>query len=107
MGDRLDKDVLTMISAYEHGQNAARHGKYIQACPFVDGSIFLRPHLDTHLGSGRLSRTCKYCAWSSGVTGIERAAVTRSFEYFWNSLFVGIGIWCFPDFRGGELRPWC
>ena len=23
---------LTMISAYEHGQNAARHGKHIQAC---------------------------------------------------------------------------
>ena len=27
MRDRTDKDVQTMISAYEHGQNAARHGK--------------------------------------------------------------------------------
>ena len=25
---------LTMISAYEYGQNAAHHGKHIQACPF-------------------------------------------------------------------------
>ena len=27
-----------MISAYEHGQNAARHGKHIQACPFDPGT---------------------------------------------------------------------
>jgi hypothetical protein len=27
-----------MISAYEHGGNAARHGKHIQACPFDSGT---------------------------------------------------------------------
>ena len=27
-----------MISAYEHGGNAARHGKHIQACPFASGT---------------------------------------------------------------------
>ena len=27
-----------MSSAYEHGQNAARHGKHIQACPFDTGT---------------------------------------------------------------------
>ena len=27
-----------MISAYEHGGNAARHGKHIQACPFNSGT---------------------------------------------------------------------
>jgi hypothetical protein len=29
---------LTMISAYEHGRNAARHAKHIQACPFDTGT---------------------------------------------------------------------
>ena len=27
-----------MISAYEHGRNAAQHGKHIQACPFDTGT---------------------------------------------------------------------
>jgi hypothetical protein len=27
-----------MISAYEHGRNAARRGKHIQACPFDAGT---------------------------------------------------------------------
>jgi ribosome modulation factor len=27
-----------MISAYQHGRNAARHGKHIQACPFDTGT---------------------------------------------------------------------
>jgi len=27
-----------MISAYEHGGNAAHHGKHIQACPFDTGT---------------------------------------------------------------------
>jgi ribosome modulation factor len=27
-----------MISAHEHGRNAARHGKHIQACPFDTGT---------------------------------------------------------------------
>ena len=27
-----------MISAYEHGGNAARHGKHIRACPFDSGT---------------------------------------------------------------------
>ena len=27
-----------MISAFEHGRNAAQHGKHIQACPFDTGS---------------------------------------------------------------------
>ena len=29
---------LTMISAYEHGRNAAKHAKHIQACPFDTGT---------------------------------------------------------------------
>jgi hypothetical protein len=29
----------TMTSAYEHGQNAAQHGKHIQACPFDTGTV--------------------------------------------------------------------
>jgi hypothetical protein len=28
-----------MISAHEHGQNAARHGKHIQAYPFDPGTV--------------------------------------------------------------------
>jgi hypothetical protein len=35
-----------MISAYEHGQNAARHGKYIQACPFDPGTAQWRDWRD-------------------------------------------------------------
>src|ERR1700733_1473526 len=27
-----------MISAYEHGRNAAKHSKHIQACPFDTGT---------------------------------------------------------------------
>jgi hypothetical protein len=27
-----------MISAYQHGRNAARHGRHIQACPFDTGT---------------------------------------------------------------------
>jgi hypothetical protein len=27
-----------MISAYEHGRNAAKHGKHIQACPYDTGT---------------------------------------------------------------------
>jgi hypothetical protein len=27
-----------MISAYDHGQNAAQRGKHIQACPFDTGT---------------------------------------------------------------------
>jgi NAD(P)-dependent dehydrogenase (short-subunit alcohol dehydrogenase family) len=36
--DRDHARGLTMISAYEHGRNAAQHGKHIQACPFDTGS---------------------------------------------------------------------
>jgi hypothetical protein len=35
-----------MISAYEHGQNAARHGKHIQACPFDPGTLQWREWCD-------------------------------------------------------------
>jgi hypothetical protein len=28
-----------MISAYEHGQNAAKNAKHIQACPFDTGTV--------------------------------------------------------------------
>jgi hypothetical protein len=35
-----------MISAYEHGQNAARHGKNIQACPFDAGTVQWRQWRD-------------------------------------------------------------
>jgi ribosome modulation factor len=28
----------TDTSAYEHGRNAAQHGKHIQACPFDTGT---------------------------------------------------------------------
>ena len=27
-----------MVSAYEHGRNAAHHGDHIQACPFDTGT---------------------------------------------------------------------
>ena len=30
---------ITTLSAYEHGQNAARRGKHLQACPFDTGTI--------------------------------------------------------------------
>ena len=30
---------MTMLSAYEHGQNAARRGKHLQACPFDTGTM--------------------------------------------------------------------
>jgi hypothetical protein len=46
MRDRPDKDIQTMISAYEHGQNAARHGKHIQACPFDPGTAEWREWRD-------------------------------------------------------------
>jgi hypothetical protein len=29
---------LQTLSAYEHGRNAAQHGKHIQACPFDTGT---------------------------------------------------------------------
>jgi hypothetical protein len=35
-----------MISAYEHGRNAARHGKHIQACPFDTGTAEWREWRD-------------------------------------------------------------
>jgi hypothetical protein len=38
-----------MISAYEHGQNAARHGKHIQACPFDPGTAQWREWRDGFL----------------------------------------------------------
>jgi hypothetical protein len=40
---------LTMISAYEHGQNAARHGKHIQACPFDVGTTQWREWREGYL----------------------------------------------------------
>jgi hypothetical protein len=30
--------VVIMISPYDHGRNAAQHGKHIQACPFDYGT---------------------------------------------------------------------
>jgi hypothetical protein len=30
---------MTMLSAYEHGQNAASRGKHLQACPFDTGTM--------------------------------------------------------------------
>jgi hypothetical protein len=46
MRDRPNKDVQAVISAYEHGQNAARHGKHIQACPFDPGTAQWREWRD-------------------------------------------------------------
>jgi hypothetical protein len=46
MQDRPNKDMLTMSSVYEHGQNAARHGKHIQACPFDAGTTQWREWRD-------------------------------------------------------------
>jgi hypothetical protein len=44
---------LTMISPYEHGRNAARRGKHIQACPFDTGSAEWREWRDGFLMSAR------------------------------------------------------
>ena len=35
-----------IISAYEHGQNAARRGKHVQACPFDTGTVEWRQWRD-------------------------------------------------------------
>src|ERR1700756_1246407 len=36
----------TTLSAYEHGQNAARRGKHVQACPFDTGTVEWRQWRD-------------------------------------------------------------
>ena len=36
----------TTLSAYEHGQNAARRGKHVQACPFDAGTVEWRQWRD-------------------------------------------------------------
>jgi hypothetical protein len=67
-----------MISAYEHGRNAAKHAKHIQACPF-----------DTGTGGVRLAPTARPAecptAWSCrasrpgapAVLAWDRAVGTR------------------------------
>jgi hypothetical protein len=36
----------TTLSPYAHGQNAARHGKHVQACPFDTGTVEWRQWRD-------------------------------------------------------------
>jgi hypothetical protein len=40
---------IIMLSAFEHGQNAARHGKHLQACPFDTGTMEWRQWRDGFL----------------------------------------------------------
>jgi hypothetical protein len=52
-----------MISAYEHGQNAAQHGKHIQACPFDLGTVQWREWCDGFM-------------WlTAGDTGVTRGGI--------------------------------
>ena len=44
---------ITMLSAYEHGQNAARRGKHLQACPFDTGTMEWRQWRDGFLAITR------------------------------------------------------
>ncbi len=43
----------TTLSAYEHGQNAARRGKHFQACPFDTGTVDWRQWRDGFLAAFR------------------------------------------------------
>jgi hypothetical protein len=90
MRDRPNKDAQAMISAYEHGQNAARHGKHIQACPFDPGTAQWREWRDGFAmvswliarNTGKVWRMCgRFSSVTSGaiivlcdyVCAVERA----------------------------------
>ena len=47
-----------MISAYQHGWNAARRGKHIQACPFDSGTAEWQQWRDGFVISARRPRLC-------------------------------------------------
>jgi hypothetical protein len=50
-----------MISAYEHGRNAAKHGKHIQACPFDTG-------------------TTEWREWRAGFHGLSQTSPKSSYK---------------------------
>jgi hypothetical protein len=68
-----------MISAHEHGRNAARHGKHIQACPFDTGSAEWRDWRDGFLmsaGDRLYYRTGAACAVDTAEFGPDIAAAS-------------------------------
>jgi hypothetical protein len=50
-----------MMSAYEHGRNAAKHAKHIQACPFDTG-------------------TTEWRDWRAGFHGFSQTSPKSSFK---------------------------
>ena len=44
---------VTTLSAYEHGQNAAKRGKHLQACPFDTGTMEWRQWRESFLSVTR------------------------------------------------------
>jgi hypothetical protein len=59
-----------MISAYEHGRNAAKHAKHIQACPFDTGTTEWREWRDGFHG---LSQTSPYSFYKLAMAPKRRA----------------------------------
>ena len=49
-----------MISAYEHGRNAAKHAKHIQACPFDTGTTEWREWRAAFRGLSQISPGSSY-----------------------------------------------
>jgi hypothetical protein len=53
-----------MISAYEHGWNAAKHAKHIQACPFDTG-------------------TTEWREWRAGFHGLSQTSSNSFYKLVW------------------------
>jgi hypothetical protein len=71
-----------MISAYEHGQNAAKNAKHIQACPFDTGTVEWR-------------------AWRAGYHDLSTAAhnsLTNSTEVTFCEFYFHIYLFAAPVF---------
>jgi hypothetical protein len=64
----------TTLSAYEHGQNAARRGKHVQACPFDAGTVEWFPRcIRSHdLSDRRLGQTLRNCPVLRNLTFHDR-----------------------------------
>src|SRR6516225_136585 len=72
-----------MISAYEHGWNAARRGKHIQACPFDAGTAEWRAWRDGFLLSGgqcmqEAFATARGGVWTPVITAVLRRMLSVS-----------------------------
>jgi hypothetical protein len=78
-----------MISAYEHGGNAARHGKHIQACPFDSGTTQWREWRSDFIAGVAL------------LSAVERRVEASDLNQFWASVRWASG----PNCSDSLARP--